>query len=64
MFENYPDVVTVPELADMLKIGRNTAYELVRAGIIPSVKIGRRQIRISKQAVIAYITCTEEKQAI
>ena len=54
MFEQYLDVVTVNELAEMLKIGRNTAYELVRAGIISSVKIGR-QIRIPKQAVIAYL---------
>ena len=55
MFSDYNDVVTVNELAEMLKIGRNTAYELVRAGIIPSVKIGR-QIRISKQAVLTYLS--------
>ena len=54
MFSNFKDVVTVPELAEMLNIGRNTAYELVRAGIVPSVKIGR-QIRISKRSVIEYI---------
>ena len=31
MFNNYDDVVTVEQLAKMLKIGRNAAYELVRA---------------------------------
>ena len=55
MFENYSDVVTVEQLAEMLKIGRNTAYELVRAGIIPSVRVGRG-IRIPKIAIITYIT--------
>jgi len=55
MFENYSDVVTVEQLAEMLKIGRNTAYELVRANIIPSVRIGRG-IRIPKQTIIKYIT--------
>ena len=55
MFENYSDVVTVEQLAEMLKIGRNTAYELVRAGIIPSVRIGRC-IRVPKQTIIEYIT--------
>ena len=55
MFNNYNDVVTVGELAKMLKIGRNTAYELVRAGIVPCVRIGR-QLRISKQAVIEYLS--------
>ena len=54
MFNNYNDVVTVSELARMLKIGRNTAYELVRAGIIPCVRIGR-QIRVPKQAVEDYL---------
>jgi excisionase family DNA binding protein len=48
----------VPELAKMLNIGRNTAYELVRAKIVPSMKIGR-QVRISKHSVIAYIAHAE-----
>jgi len=59
LFENYDDMVTVEELAKMLRIGRNSAYELVRAGIVPSLKIGRKQIRISKPAVIDYITTAE-----
>ena len=55
MFENYDDVVTVEQLAEMLKIGRNTAYELVRASIIQSVRVGRN-IRIPKHTIIEYIT--------
>lgn len=54
IFESYSDVVTVSELAEMLKIGRNTAYELVRCGAIPSVKVGK-SIRISKEAIIDYV---------
>jgi len=54
MFEQYPDVVTVENLAEMLNIGRNTAYELVRAGIIPSVRIGKN-IRIPKMPVVQYL---------
>ena len=54
MFENYDDVVTVEQLAKMLKIGRNTAYELVREERIQSVHIGRN-IRIPKNAIIAYL---------
>jgi excisionase family DNA binding protein len=57
MFNSYNDVVTVCELAKMLKIGRNTAYELVRAGVIPSFRIGR-QIRVSKQAVVEFLSRT------
>lgn len=58
MFSSFNDMVTAPELAQMLKVGRNNAYELVRAGIVPSVRIGR-QIRISKQAVLDYIARAE-----
>ena len=54
MFNDFPDVVTPANLQKMLTIGRNTVYELLRAGIIPSVKIGK-QIRISKQSVIDYL---------
>ena len=55
MFEKYTDVVTPKQLQQMLGIGRNTVYELLRAGIIPSVKVGK-QIRISKQAVVRYLS--------
>lgn len=58
MFIGFNDMVTVPELAKMLNVGRNTAYELVRAGIVPSIRIGR-QVRISKCSVIDYITRAE-----
>ena len=61
MFSQYGDVVTVEELAKMLKVGRNTAYELVRSGAVPSIKIGR-QIRVSKQTVIAYLSQTENNE--
>ena len=58
MFEQYNDVVSVEELAKMLKIGRNTAYELVRSGRMPSIKIGR-QIRVTKREVIDYLSQTD-----
>ncbi len=34
--------ITVDEAAKALGIGRNTAYEAVRRGEIPSIKIGKR----------------------
>lgn len=33
---------TVDQAAELLGIGRNTAYEAVRRGEIPTIKIGRR----------------------
>jgi excisionase family DNA binding protein len=36
--------VTVEETAKRLGIGRNTAYDAVRRGDIPSIRIGRRVV--------------------
>lgn len=33
---------TVPEAAQVLGIGRNAAYEAVRTGQIPTIRIGKR----------------------
>ncbi len=35
-------VLTVEEAAKILRISRNSAYEAVKRGDIPSVRIGRR----------------------
>lgn len=43
--------LTVTEMARLLGIGRGPAYEAVRKGTIPSVKIGKRLL-ISKQALM------------
>jgi excisionase family DNA binding protein len=55
MFSTYPDVVTVKELQEMLRVSKNTAYELVNDGSIVSIRIGKKFI-IPKQAVINYLT--------
>jgi len=53
VFEQYNDVVTVKELCEMLRIGRNTAYELIRSGQISGILVGR-QIRVRKESVIQF----------
>lgn len=40
--EDLGDVLTISEVAEVLRIGRNTAYEAVRTGDIPSIRLGRR----------------------
>ena len=42
MKENEPLVFTVKETARMLRIGLGLAYESIRQGIIPSIRIGGR----------------------
>lgn len=34
MFDEYTDIVTIDELQEMLRIGRSTAYKLLRSGQI------------------------------
>lgn len=51
---DYPDVLTISEVADILKIGRNNTYKLINSGKIRSIHIGRLH-RISKKSLIEYI---------
>jgi excisionase family DNA binding protein len=37
-----PLTYSVPEVASLLGINRNTAYELVARGSIPSIRLGKR----------------------
>lgn len=56
-YQNYdelPLALTIPEVSDTLRIGRNTVYGLVRCGKIPSIKIGR-QLRVPKSALRTYL---------
>jgi excisionase family DNA binding protein len=39
---NQPLTLTVEQTAKVLGISRSTAYELVRTGDIPSLRLGRR----------------------
>lgn len=55
MFTQYPDVVDVTTMAEMLKISRKAAYELLSQNKIAYRKIGRIY-RISKQAIIKFMT--------
>lgn len=49
-YDSLPIFLSVEDLCSVLSIGRNTAYDMVRAGQIKSIRCGR-QIRIPKAAV-------------
>ena len=49
-----PDVISVQELAAVLRCGRNQAYRLVSTGAVWSVKVGRGY-RVPKAAVVAFL---------
>lgn len=60
-YDELPLVVKVEDLMPILDIGRNTAYELVRCGQIRSIRVGR-QLRIPRDAVIEFISGSNETQ--
>ncbi len=54
MFEDYPDVVDVQQMSQMLGISTKTAYKLLRANNIQHLKIGRIY-KIPKISVLRFI---------
>ena len=54
MFKDCDDIITVEELCEILKIGKNGAYELLNSGQIKAIQIGRIW-KIPKKAVEEFI---------
>lgn len=54
MFSEYPDILTVEEACEALRIGYNAAYELLRSGKLGAYKNGRVW-RIPKESLKEYI---------
>lgn len=54
MFTEYPDILTVAEACEVLRIGNNAIYELLNSGALKAYRNGRTW-RIPKQSVIEYI---------
>ena len=48
MNEKHNEWLKVPEVAEVLRIARSRAYELVANGEIPAVRIGR-SVRVSRK---------------
>ena len=61
MFPDYPDIVTVKQLQEMLGVSRALAYKLISDGEIQAVKIGT-SLKIPKVSVINFVT--EEKKEV
>lgn len=60
MFTDYPDVVNVEQLSQMLGgISVKTAYRLLKSGAIKSLYVGKRY-KIPKFYVLEYLTNLEK----
>ena len=54
MFKEYPDIMTVPQVADALKIGRKAAYALVNSNLLGHIRIGRT-IKVPKEMLVDFV---------
>lgn len=54
MLKNEPEVLTVLEVAGILRVGKNKAYDLVRDGKISSIKIGGKII-VPKMCLVKFL---------
>lgn len=55
-----PVLLTVLEMAQVLRIGKNAAYKLVYKNQFPILKLGPKKIRIPKSKLLEWI---EDKQS-
>lgn len=54
MFEQYDDILTIEEVAELLRIGMTQAYRIVRSGNLKGYKEGK-DWKIPKKALINYV---------
>ncbi|MDD6011994.1 MAG: helix-turn-helix domain-containing protein [Oscillospiraceae bacterium] len=54
MLKDWPDVLTVKQMAKLLGVGVNAAYQLVNDGSIGSCRIGK-SIRVPKLCIVDYL---------
>ena len=54
VFSEYNDVVSVDDIMQMLKIGKNAVYNLLKSNEIKCFRIGKCY-KVPKTSVIAYI---------
>lgn len=54
-------VLTVSEVAEILRVGRNLVYRMVERGEIPAIRVGRK-IRVPKTALDRYLDGVDESR--
>ena len=47
--------LTVPEVAEELRIPRSRAYDLCARGDLPAVRVGERSIRVNRRELERYL---------
>ena len=54
LFTNYPDILSVQQLMELLQIGKVLAYRLIEEKKVKAIKIGR-EYKVLKNSIIEFI---------
>lgn len=50
------DLLTVDQVAQLLKVSRITVYRLIKQGKVQSIKFGKKQIRINRDEILSFLS--------
>ena len=54
--EQEPRFLRVDELGDLLRVSRSTAYAMVASGLIPSIRLSPRVLRVDRARLEHWLT--------
>ncbi len=57
MFREYPDILTIPQVAEAMGIGLKAAYALVNDNKLGAIRIGKN-IKVPKRMLEEYVIAT------
>ena len=55
MLKDYPDVMSIEQMCEVLRISTKTGYRILREGKVQSMKVGR-SYRIPKAHLLTYLS--------
>jgi excisionase family DNA binding protein len=58
VLEHYPDLLTVREVAEILRVDRSYVYRLIREGRLPVLRPTPHKTRVVKADLRAFLTTT------
>lgn len=61
ILKNYPDVMNIEQMCEVLGISTKTGYRLLKEGQIESLKVGR-SYRIPKVKILQYLNIDSSKK--
>lgn len=59
IFREYPDVLNVEQVSNILNVSKKTVYKIVKDGSLSCLKVGR-EIRVPKYFLMKYLNIVEK----